>query len=739
MAIDRTGISSLDAGASDITYTGNEGPRSPQEEQQMMLAQLKEEYEQYRMEQIEIDPSKVLPFEEWYQATYEASRQGVAGGGIARLGYRGGQLVKNNSDGSRPGYQGWSPGVSHSGSPTGGHGSGGHHRDGPVTQSYPVYQAPTRSPQESVAREEDAQRTAALQESRGPIGRPTVASTAAMEDAYALPKDLPPSMRSGALNALWTPPEEEQEEEKLLSKVLDKGKTLASDFRKKSILRNLYHVAKGRPIQPAIMAMLQGTMTEEEFENQFGVSIEGLIGLSPMEQTNIFGKEMSQFDKDRLSEMAGVYGQDYVSQDDWTTAFYGPKGPPVPDRPGGDQLPYYPRDVHPGTGGITDVDVAGTNYDDFIESLKFVGGPEELKYSPLAYGGRVPAAYGGIMGDDGRRAYGLGSIFKKAKRAIKKVAKSKIGKAALLYGLGTYLGGTKALGGTGWKGWGKFGSRLLDPMGKSGIANIFKPGGWFPTDPTSIKGQTSSVIKSLTEQLKDKTLSDTQKAEILETIKSLGGTGADASGPFASLLKAGMVLGPLAALKYPNFGAVKGPDIKGLTAANQAKADAWAKKHLAELDEDDWELSGTLPSTLEYGPALVAQGGRIGYANGGDDEEEEGHRAAALSAMYRTKAQEGGLMDMGGMEKDYRQEGGFVPIGGQEKADDVPARLSKNEFVFTADAVRAAGGGDIDAGAEVMENVMENLERGGQVSEESQGLEGARNMFATAQRLEGVL
>ena len=137
-----------------------------------------------------------------------------------------------------------------------------------------------------------------------------------------------------------------------------------------------------------------------------------------------------------------------------------------------------------------------------------------------------------------------------------------------------------------------------------------------------------------------------------------------------------------------------------------------------------------------------AQGGRIGYAGGGyNDDEEEDHRTAALRAMYgmRRGAQEGGLMDMGGMEKDYRQEGGFVPIGGQERADDVPARLSKNEFVFTADAVRAAGGGDIDRGAEVMENVMENLEQGGQVSEESQGLEGARDMFATAQRLEGVL
>ncbi len=105
----------------------------------------------------------------------------------------------------------------------------------------------------------------------------------------------------------------------------------------------------------------------------------------------------------------------------------------------------------------------------------------------------------------------------------------------------------------------------------------------------------------------------------------------------------------------------------------------------------------------------------------------------------RVMAQEGGLMDLGGMEKDYRNEGGFVPIGGQERADDVPARLSKNEFVFTADAVRAAGGGDIDKGAEVMENMMENLEKGGKVSEESQGLKGARDMFATAQRLEGVL
>ena len=61
----------------------------------------------------------------------------------------------------------------------------------------------------------------------------------------------------------------------------------------------------------------------------------------------------------------------------------------------------------------------------------------------------------------------------------------------------------------------------------------------------------------------------------------------------------------------------------------------------------------------------------------------------------------------------------------------------KNEFVFTADAVRNAGEGDIDKGAEVMYNMMKNLEAGGEVSEESQGLEGARKMFQTSQRLGG--
>jgi len=70
---------------------------------------------------------------------------------------------------------------------------------------------------------------------------------------------------------------------------------------------------------------------------------------------------------------------------------------------------------------------------------------------------------------------------------------------------------------------------------------------------------------------------------------------------------------------------------------------------------------------------------------------------------------EGGMLDFGGREMDLRA-GGFVPIGKKERADDVPARLSKNEFVMTADAVRAAGGGSVNEGAKRMYEIMNNLE-----------------------------
>ena len=81
----------------------------------------------------------------------------------------------------------------------------------------------------------------------------------------------------------------------------------------------------------------------------------------------------------------------------------------------------------------------------------------------------------------------------------------------------------------------------------------------------------------------------------------------------------------------------------------------------------------------------------------------------AVDVTTRQGAAVGGLMNLGGYEKDYRM-GGFVPLGKKERKDDVPARLSKNEFVFTADAVKAAGGGSVDKGAQKMYDTMKRLE-----------------------------
>ena len=96
-------------------------------------------------------------------------------------------------------------------------------------------------------------------------------------------------------------------------------------------------------------------------------------------------------------------------------------------------------------------------------------------------------------------------------------------------------------------------------------------------------------------------------------------------------------------------------------------------------------------------PQMAANGGIIGSHVPGYTTPPGYNSFDYPSGGVRVRRAEGGIMDLGGMEKDYRAEGGFVPIGGEEKADDVPARLSKNEFVFTADAVRQAGGGDIDS------------------------------------------
>jgi len=258
----------------------------------------------------------------------------------------------------------------------------------------------------------------------------------------------------------------------------------------------------------------------------------------------------------------------------------------------------------------------------------------------LANGGRINAMNGGIMDlETGRQMYGLGKLVKKATRAIKKVVKSPLGKAAL--GLAAF----------------KFGPAFLSGKGL-GLG-------------------------------KAKTFSD------------LAFFGKNANVNLARLIGVPALLA-------------------GATTPKQEEEEIDLEEYYKQaLIDPNAPLSRRI-----LGTEFAANGGRIGYAEGSKEP-------VAKKIMP--------LLDMDGMEKDYRADGGFVPIGRMEKADDVPARLSKNEFVFTADAVRNAGGGDVDKGSEVMYNMMKNLEAGGEISEESQGLEGAREMFQTSQRLGEVI
>ena len=341
---------------------------------------------------------------------------------------------------------------------------------------------------------------------------------------------------------------------------------------------------------------------------------------------------------------------------------------------------------------------------------------------------------GGIMGlEDQRQGYFLGKLVKKITKPIKKVVKSPLGKLALAAVAANYapmLLGKKSLltqaGGfsglpslfTG----SKFGSALTSGEGFLGtIGNVFRVGG-DPTkgisglrvlgglagagaiaapflmggdeeeevDEESFTGPISS-IEDIREQARNYYRDPTNSALYFMPPKSaVRFGGAFAGGGLADIPREGYDEGKL----------VLGEGFKSETLKRMAK-DMFGKT-LRELNADEMEML-----------------------------REEFNISKGI-----TDAKEGGIMDLGGMEKDYR-EGGFVPIGAEERADDVPARLSKNEFVFTADAVRAAGDGSIEEGAKVMQNMMDNLEAGGTISEESQGMENpAQAMFDQAQQLE---
>ena len=88
-----------------------------------------------------------------------------------------------------------------------------------------------------------------------------------------------------------------------------------------------------------------------------------------------------------------------------------------------------------------------------------------------------------------------------------------------------------------------------------------------------------------------------------------------------------------------------------------------------------------------------------------------------------TTAAEGGIMRLAnGGTQEFPRKTGEINGPGTGTSDDIPAMLSDGEFVFTAKAVRNAGGGSRREGAKRMYQMMKNLEKGGTLSEQSRGV-----------------
>jgi len=189
----------------------------------------------------------------------------------------------------------------------------------------------------------------------------------------------------------------------------------------------------------------------------------------------------------------------------------------------------------------------------------------------------------------------------------------------------------------------------------------------------------------------------------------LGGIGSNLPGLFSSAVKGYKNLeGPSKFLAQAGIGTAIGGGLAALMDEDEetreiATQDVGAlRKYLSSYYSNlgytvDEIAENVARDTSEYG---YADGGRIGYAFG--DKVEMAAGIEGLPVNINPK---------GVKELDLRETGGFIPpVGIKEKADDIPAMLSNNEFVFTADAVKAAGGGSVDKGAQIMYDTMKKLE-----------------------------
>jgi hypothetical protein len=309
-----------------------------------------------------------------------------------------------------------------------------------------------------------------------------------------------------------------------------------------------------------------------------------------------------------------------------------------------------------------------------------------------------------------RQLYGLGSLVKKITKPIKKIIKSPIGKAALgaaaLYGVNQF-------GIPGTRGFGK-GSIANFLLGKRNVP--IKGGADF------IRG--GGILDKLMSGFGD--LSFGQKA-------FLGGGALLSALPFFTqpeeeeeVVEEGFDVTPGKITNIVDQARRRDPSLRFLPQEQFVRPGffspfAAAEGGIADLDkpkrglvDEAGSYAGIKKDDKMY--AAFMNQVKLLMANGMDEEDA---MMSAAESIYMGKGfNKGGIAELpqvrmleGGVpEIDYRQSGGFVPMGKKEKADDVPAMLSKNEFVMTADAVRGMGDGNVEKGAQRMYDQMRQLE-----------------------------
>jgi len=295
---------------------------------------------------------------------------------------------------------------------------------------------------------------------------------------------------------------------------------------------------------------------------------------------------------------------------------------------------------------------------------------------------------GGIMQAVPRQGYFLGKLVKSVKKGVKglakgvkKFAKSDLGKVALLGATAFGIPGTQ-FGGLLGRGAGVFGS-APSIFGKSGGISALLSGA---------AGPGASMSNSFGMAKKGNMFS-----KLLEGGATLGNTAKVFGG---SSLIAGMLAK-----------AEEGDDEAVAATRNIDALRSYLEKGARNLRVPENEISKLVEDnvaeyTQDMARGQMANGGRIGYAFGTPEQN-------AIQAA--------GIMDLplnqnpaGVTELDLRETGGFIPpVGVKEKADDIPAMLANNEFVFTADAVRGMGDGNVNKGAQRMYDMMKKLEKGG--------------------------